>query len=67
MPAAARKGDTDTGHGAFPATPITSASPDVEIDGIPAALAGRYTRRTCQPKRPTTRTRHIRWVSNDLH
>lgn len=40
MPAAARKGDTASGHGCFPPSDITSASPDVEIDGIPAARVG---------------------------
>ena len=40
VPAIARKGDEGSGHGCFPPTPITSASPDVEIDGIPAARAG---------------------------
>lgn len=40
MPAIARKGDTASGHGCFPPSDIISASPDVEIDGIPAARVG---------------------------
>ena len=36
MPAIVRKGDTASGHGCFPPSDIISASPDVEIDGIPA-------------------------------
>ena len=52
MPAAARKGDTDTGHDGFPPTPITSASPDVEIDGIPAARMGDALAPHDKPKSP---------------
>ncbi|MBL3566102.1 PAAR domain-containing protein [Rhodovulum sulfidophilum] len=40
MPAASRKGDSGSGHGCFPATPATSGSPDVLIDGIPALRQG---------------------------
>lgn len=40
MPAAARKNDVGSGHGCFPPSSVTSASPDVEIDGIPAARMG---------------------------
>lgn len=40
MPAIARKGDTASGHGCFPSSDITSASPDVEVDGIPVARVG---------------------------
>ena len=40
MPGAARLGDIASGHGCFPATPITSGSPDVLINNIPAARKG---------------------------
>jgi uncharacterized Zn-binding protein involved in type VI secretion len=40
MPAAARKGDTGSGHGCFPPTPAITASADVFIDGIPALRQG---------------------------
>ncbi len=40
MPKAARVGDACSGHGCFPATSITSGSPDVSINGIPAARQG---------------------------
>lgn len=40
MPAAARKNDVGSGHGCFPPSNVTSASPDVDIDGIPAARLG---------------------------
>ena len=40
MPAGSRKGDTGSGHGCFPPSSITSASPDVEFDGIPVARVG---------------------------
>ncbi len=40
MPAAARLGDTCSGHGCFPATPIVAGSGDVFINGKPAARQG---------------------------
>ena len=40
MPKAARLGDSCAGHGCFPATPITSGSADVSINGKPAARQG---------------------------
>ena len=40
MPGQARKGDIASGHGCFPPTPVTGASPDVFIDGIAAARVG---------------------------
>ena len=36
----ARFGDIGSNHGAWPPTPITSASPDVMVNGIPAARQG---------------------------
>ncbi|SHO55211.1 PAAR domain-containing protein [Vibrio quintilis] len=40
MPKAARLGDNCSGHGCFPATPIVAGSPDVSINGKPAACKG---------------------------
>ncbi len=40
MPAAARLGDSCSGHGCFPATPIVAGSSDVFINGKPAARQG---------------------------
>jgi len=40
MPSAGRLGDSAAGHGCFPATPIISGSPDVSINGKPAARKG---------------------------
>ncbi|KEA61751.1 Uropathogenic specific protein [Marinobacterium lacunae] len=37
---AAKVGDIGTDHSGFPPTPITSGSPSVNIDGIPAARQG---------------------------
>ena len=39
-PKAARLGDLGEGHGCFPPTPILSGSPDVIINGRPAARPG---------------------------
>ncbi len=39
-PKAARLGDLGAGHGCFPPTPILSGSPDVLINGRPAARVG---------------------------
>lgn len=36
MPAVARLGDKDTGHGSWPPRPSTSGSPNVFINGIAA-------------------------------
>ncbi|GAB1264865.1 hypothetical protein NBRC116493_22390 [Aurantivibrio infirmus] len=38
--AAARLGDVDTGHDSYPPTAINKASPNVMINGIPAARMG---------------------------
>ncbi|KHT07778.1 S-type Pyocin domain-containing protein [Pectobacterium brasiliense] len=40
MPGAARLNDIGSGHGCFPETPITEGSPDVIINGQPAARKG---------------------------
>lgn len=40
MPEAARKGDIAKGHGCFPDTPIIEGSPNVFINGQPAARVG---------------------------
>lgn len=40
MPAATRKGDNDTGHDACPPRGLSSHSPDVYINGIPAGRVG---------------------------
>ncbi|MBA0169498.1 PAAR domain-containing protein, partial [Pectobacterium sp. CFBP8739] len=40
MPGAARLNDSGSGHGCFPETPITEGSPDVIINGQPAARQG---------------------------
>ncbi|SMS01775.1 PAAR motif protein [Vibrio mangrovi] len=40
MAQAVRIGDTGTAHDGFPPTPVTSGSPDVFMDGIPAARVG---------------------------
>lgn len=40
MPKAARLGDSSSGHSCFPATPIVAGSPDVSINGKPAARKG---------------------------
>lgn len=41
MPKATRLGDIGSGHGChFPPSPSISASPDVDIDGIPALRQG---------------------------
>lgn len=41
MPPSTRLGDIGTGHDChFPPSPSTSASPDVNIDGIPAVRRG---------------------------
>lgn len=40
MAGIARKGDMASGHGCFQPSEIITASPDVEVDGIPAARIG---------------------------
>lgn len=40
MPKAARMGDIGSGHGCFPPTSITAGSPNVSIEGSPAARLG---------------------------
>ena len=40
MPAAARQGDTDTGHGCFPPRPNLAGSANVFINGLPAHCVG---------------------------
>lgn len=40
MPAAARLGDKDTGHGSFPPRANVEGSPNVLINGIPAHRVG---------------------------
>lgn len=40
MSGAARLGDTASGHGCFPPTPIISASDNVIINGLPAVRMG---------------------------
>jgi len=40
MPATARLGDTCTGHGCWPPRANTAASPNVNINGIPAHRQG---------------------------
>lgn len=52
MPAAARKGDTGSGHGCYPPSPAISGSPDVLIDGIPALRQGDAHAAHACPKTP---------------
>lgn len=40
MPKAARVGDSGSGHECFPSSPVTSGSPNVSINGLPAARVG---------------------------
>lgn len=40
MAKAARLTDTGSGHDCFPPSPVTSGSPDVKINGLPAARVG---------------------------
>ena len=54
MPAVARLGDTCTGHGCWPPRPCTGASPNVNINGIPAHRQGdAWAAHTC-PSIPET-------------
>lgn len=40
MPAVTRVGDNNTGHDACPPTALSSGSPNVNINGIPAGRVG---------------------------
>ncbi|MEH0833116.1 type VI secretion system PAAR protein [Pectobacterium cacticida] len=37
---AVKLGDSDTGHGSFPPTPVTAGSSTVKADGLPMARQG---------------------------
>ncbi|MGL5948131.1 MAG: PAAR domain-containing protein [Aeromonas sp.] len=50
MPAAARQGDTCTGHGDFPPRASVSGSPDVLINSQPALRQGDAWAVHCNPK-----------------
>ncbi|MDW6094306.1 type VI secretion system PAAR protein [Vibrio rhizosphaerae] len=60
MAKAVRVGDTGTAHDGFPPTPVTSGSPDVFIDGIPAARVGDPLESHSKPKHPP----HARKISS---
>ena len=49
---AAKLGDPGTDHDGFPPTPIVSGSPDVWIDGLPAARVGDPLAPHAKPKHP---------------
>lgn len=49
MPAVTRLGDSCTGHGAFPPRPSTSASPNVNVNGIPVHRQGDSWAVHCNP------------------
>lgn len=49
---AVRVGDIGTDHDGFPATPVISGSPDVMIDGKPAARVGDPLAPHSKPKHP---------------
>lgn len=51
MPAAARKGDKDTGHGCWPPRPSTQGSETVFINNIPAHRQGDAYASHCCPKK----------------
>lgn len=57
---AVRVGDIGTDHDGFPATPVISGSPDVLIDGKPAARVGDPLAPHSKPKHPP----HGRTVSS---
>jgi len=40
MPPQSRVGDTGAGHGSFPPTPVVAGSPNVFVNGKPAARLG---------------------------
>ena len=50
MPAAARQGDSCTGHGAYPPRPSVAGSPNVFIEGKPALRVGDAYAAHCNPK-----------------
>lgn len=52
MPKAVKVGDTGTGHDGFPPTPVTAGSPNVNIDGAPAARVGDPLAPHDKPKHP---------------
>jgi uncharacterized Zn-binding protein involved in type VI secretion/3D (Asp-Asp-Asp) domain-containing protein len=52
MAKAVKVGDTGTAHDGFPPTPVTAGSPDVKIDGIPAARVGDSLAPHSKPKHP---------------
>ena len=53
---AVKVGDIGTDHDGFPPTPVTAGSPDVFIDGMPAARVGDPLAPHSKPKHPPTRT-----------
>lgn len=52
MVKAVRVGDKGTDHDGFPPTPVTAGSPNVKIDGIPAARVGDPLMPHSKPKHP---------------
>ncbi len=52
MAKAVKVGDIGTEHDGFPPTPVTAGSPDVKIDGIPAARVGDPLAPHDKPKHP---------------
>lgn len=52
MAKAVKVGDTGTDHDGFPPTPVTAGSPDVKIDGMPAARVGDPLAPHSKPKHP---------------
>ncbi|WP_342752135.1 type VI secretion system PAAR protein [Vibrio sp. JC009] len=52
MSKAVKVGDTGTEHDGFPATPVTSGSPDVNFDNMPAARVGDSLAPHSKPKHP---------------
>lgn len=52
MAKAVKVGDTGTAHDGFPPTPVTSGSPDVKFDGVPAARVGDPLAPHSKPKHP---------------
>ncbi|OOE43447.1 3-deoxy-manno-octulosonate-8-phosphatase [Salinivibrio kushneri] len=52
MVKAVRVGDKGTDHDGFPPTPVTAGSPNVKIDGVPAARVGDPLMPHSKPKHP---------------
>ncbi len=52
MAKAVKVGDQGTGHDGFPSTPVTSGSPDVKFDSVPAARVGDPLAPHDKPKHP---------------